>query len=114
MASICTSLRRLGFEGEAGLGEEPVDEGGPVLDALEPVFHDRGELVYVAGGEVAQAVLHVRPGSLDGVEVWSVGRQPYLGQPAWVRADERPHHGADVGVQVVPDQDDRGMQFLVR
>jgi hypothetical protein len=30
-------LRRLRFEGEPGLGEEPVDEGGPVLDALEPV-----------------------------------------------------------------------------
>ena len=25
-----------------------------------------------------------------------------------------PHRGADVGVQVVPDQDDRGMQLLVR
>jgi hypothetical protein len=27
----------LGFEAEPGLGEEPVDERGPVLDALEPV-----------------------------------------------------------------------------
>jgi hypothetical protein len=36
MASICTSLRWLGFEGAAGLGEECLDEGGPVLDALEP------------------------------------------------------------------------------
>jgi hypothetical protein len=34
-----------GFEGEPGLGEEPVDEGGPVLDAFEPVLDDRGELV---------------------------------------------------------------------
>ena len=24
------------------------------------------------------------------------------------------HHGADVGVQPVPDQDDRGLQFAVR
>ncbi len=45
MASICTSLRRLGFEGEAGLGEEPVDEGGPVLDALEPGTDGLGDPV---------------------------------------------------------------------
>ena len=36
----------LGFEGEPGLGEEGLDEGGgPALDALEPVLDDRGELV---------------------------------------------------------------------
>jgi hypothetical protein len=34
-----------GVEGESGLGEESVDEGGPVLDALEPVLDDRGQLV---------------------------------------------------------------------
>jgi len=28
--------------------------------------------------------------------------------------DERAHHGADVGVEVVPDQDDRGVQLVVR
>jgi len=33
-----------GFEGEPGLGEEALDEGGPVLDALEPVLDDGGEL----------------------------------------------------------------------
>jgi hypothetical protein len=27
-------LRRLGFQGQSGLGKESVDEGGPVLDAL--------------------------------------------------------------------------------
>ncbi len=43
-------LRRFGFEAEAGLGEESVDEGGPVLDALEPVLHDRGEPVRRAAG----------------------------------------------------------------
>jgi hypothetical protein len=31
-----------------------------------------------------------------------------------VRLGESAHHGADVGVQVIPDQDDRGMQLLVR
>jgi hypothetical protein len=42
----------LGFEGESGLGEESVDEGGPVLDALEPVLDDGGELVYVAAARL--------------------------------------------------------------
>jgi hypothetical protein len=101
-------------EGQSGLGEEPADEGGPVLDALEPALDDRGELVHVADSEVAQAVLHVRPGALGGVELGGVGGQPDLGQPVRVSADEPPHRGADVGVQVVPDQDDRGVQLLVR
>jgi hypothetical protein len=37
-------LRWFGFDAEAGLSEEPVDEAGSVLDALEPVLHDRGQL----------------------------------------------------------------------
>lgn len=40
------SLRWLGLEGGSGLGEEPVDERRSVLDALEPVLDDRGELVH--------------------------------------------------------------------
>jgi hypothetical protein len=32
---------------------------------LEPVLDDDGELVDVAGGEIAQAVLHGRPGALS-------------------------------------------------
>jgi hypothetical protein len=46
----------VGFETQSGLGQESVDEGGPVLDALEPVPDDGGELVRIADGEVAQAV----------------------------------------------------------
>src|SRR5271157_2958325 len=48
------------------------------------------------------------------VQLGGVGGQPYLGQPVRVRADEPPHRGADVGVQVIPDQDDRGVQLVVR
>ena len=40
--SICSS-RWLGLEGESGLGEEPVGQGRPVMDALEPVLDDRSE-----------------------------------------------------------------------
>ena len=43
---------------------------------LEPVLDDRGELAGVGGGEVAQAVLHVRSGALDGLRsgAWAGSR----------------------------------------
>ena len=69
------------FEGEPGLGQESVDEGGPVLDVLEPVPQDGGQQVHVAGGEVAQAVLHVRPDALGWVEIRGIGRELDDGQP---------------------------------
>ena len=100
-------------EGQSGLGEESADELGPVLDALEPVLDDGGQVIDVAGGEVAQAVLHVRPDALGRVEIGGVGGQPHLGQPVAMRADEPSHRGTDVGIQVVPDQNDGGMQLLV-
>lgn len=39
--------------------EESVDEVGSVLDALEPVFYDDGQVIDAVGGEVAQPVLQV-------------------------------------------------------
>jgi len=36
------------LQGEPGLGEGVVNEAGPVLDAVEPVLDDRGELVMLA------------------------------------------------------------------
>ena len=107
-------LRRFGFEGESGLGEESADKLGPVLDSREPVLDDGGQVADSGGGEVAQAVFHVRPDTLGGVEVRGVGGQLDDGQPVRMRAGERAHHSTDVGVEVVPDQDDRGMQLLVR
>jgi hypothetical protein len=49
-----TRLSQVRFKAEPGLGEEPVDQRGPVLDALEPVPDDGGQLIDGAGGEVAQ------------------------------------------------------------
>jgi hypothetical protein len=50
-------LRWFGFEVESGLGEEAVDQCGPVLDALEPVLDDGGQLAGgAAGAQVAEAV----------------------------------------------------------
>jgi hypothetical protein len=46
----------------------PLGGHGPVLDALEPVLLDGGQLGWcAAGAEIAHAVLHVRPGALDRV-----------------------------------------------
>src|SRR5690606_30602652 len=69
-----SGLRRLWVEGQAGLGEEAGQQVGSVLDAFEPVAHDRGELVDAGGGEVAQAAFDVGPHPFGGVEVGGVGR----------------------------------------
>ena len=82
---------------------------------LSRFLNDGGQLVWgAAAAEVAQAVFHVRPGALDRVEVRGVGRELDDGQPVRVRAGEGAHHGAEVGVQVVPDEDDRGFELIVR
>ena len=61
-------LRGSGFDAESGLSEESAGEPGPVLDALEPVLHDGGQLPDVAGGEVARAVVRVRPDALNPIQ----------------------------------------------
>ena len=58
-------LRWLGVEGESGLAEEPIDESGLSLDAVQLVAHRGGELGGGAGGEVAQVVLHHGPGAFS-------------------------------------------------
>src|SRR4051794_3285768 len=47
-------LRRLWLKVQAGVREEGVDQPGPVLDPLEPVLHDRGELVDAMHDQVSQ------------------------------------------------------------
>ena len=58
-------LRWLGLEGESGLAEESGDEAVLSLDAVQLVAHRGGELAGGAGGEVAEAVLHYRPGAFS-------------------------------------------------
>jgi len=58
-------LRWLLVEGQAGLGEEAVDEVGSVLDLLEPRVHGGGKLVEAAGGEIAQTASEVGPYAFD-------------------------------------------------
>ncbi len=108
--------RLLAIDGfEVDLADTPANaELGPVLDSLEPVLDDGGQVADSGGGEVAQAVFHIRPDTFGGVEVRGVGGQLDDGQPVRMRTGECAHHGTDVGVEVVPDQDDRGMQLLVR
>jgi hypothetical protein len=59
-----TDLEGLGLrwqwvEGQPGLSEEVIGQLGAVLDALEPVLHDGGQVVDPLRGELAQAALVV-------------------------------------------------------
>ena len=91
-------------QGQSGLGQESADEGGPVLDALEPVLDDRGELVHVAGGEVAQAVLHVRPDTLTPPprSRAAVQRRPQPGQLRSAQPDTAPPGPLDASAASPP------------
>jgi hypothetical protein len=51
------SLRWFGFEAESGLGEESVDQPGPVLDPLEPVLD--------LAARIADAIIYPRTPSLS-------------------------------------------------
>ena len=106
--------RRRGSEGKAGLAQERVDEAGSALDGPEPAA-DQG-LKFVQGGRgvIAQAAFHTRPGALDRVEVGGVGGQVDDGEPVGVRIDEVAHLPTAVGVEVVPDEHDRGVEGSVR
>ena len=53
------------FESESVLAEESGDEAWPSLDAVQLVAHGGGKLVCGVGSEVAQAVLHYRPGAVN-------------------------------------------------
>ena len=48
-------------EVEPGLGEEAVDEAGPVLHRFEPGLHQHDQLIDALLGEVGQGSLEVRP-----------------------------------------------------
>jgi hypothetical protein len=69
VSRVTSGFFDVGFGEVAGLGKECLDEGGPVLDALEPVLDDDGELVHVAGGGCGVGAQH--HGSLP-----SAGRCP--------------------------------------
>lgn len=75
------SLLRLGFDGESGLGEEPVDERGPTLAALEPVPDDGDVLAARFPGRSPRS-----PRPFGGVEAGGVGGQPDHRQPVAVRS----------------------------
>jgi hypothetical protein len=47
------------LEVEAGLGDEAVDEAGPVLHPFKPVLHQRGELGEAVFGEDGQGPFQV-------------------------------------------------------
>src|SRR4029453_5565991 len=92
------------------VGEEAGQQIRAVLDALEPVAHDGGELVHAGDGEVAEAAFDVGPDSFGGGG--GVGGVLDDGQPG-PAGGQLTHRGADMGVEVVPDHHDRGFEVLV-
>ena len=87
---------------------------GPALDGPEPAADHCLELVEGGGGVVAQAALHHRPRAFDRVEVRGVTGQVDHGQPGLAGLGEGAHLPAAVGIEVVPDDNHRGSQGVVR
>jgi hypothetical protein len=61
---------------------------------------------------LARDLLRFDQTAFDGVQLGCVGRELVDGQPR-AGGDQLPHLAADVGGQVVPDQDDRPAELLV-
>ena len=95
-----------GFEAKSGLRDESVEDVCAILQALEAVAHEDGQPVEGSGAEIGQAAFNPGPESLARVEVGGVAGQQVYPQP-WALRDQVAHRGGDVGVQPVPDQDDR-------
>lgn len=86
---------------------------GRYWSQLEPVVDDGGELVHVASGEIARAVVHGRPGASGRVGLGGAGgSRTSVSQPArvWMRT----RIATLMGVEGISDQDDRDMQFPLR
>lgn len=66
---------------QSGLGDEAVEHVGPVLHAFQASTGQGCEFVDTAGGEVAQAVLQMRPHALGRIEVGYVGGETEDGEP---------------------------------
>ena len=85
----------------------------PVLHPFQPGLHQGGQLDEVALGQIGQGSFQVRPHWFDRVELMRVRWQLADGQP--VRGgDQLSRRGADVGIEVVPDDHDRAGELLVR
>jgi hypothetical protein len=79
-------LWRLRSEVESGLGEEAVDEAGPVLHPCEPGLHQRGQLIDALLGEVGQRSLQVRPDGLDRIQLRRMARLVWVGRLSQIKA----------------------------
>ena len=69
-----------GCEVEPGLGQEALEEAGPVLHPPEPGLDQRGQLIDVVLDQVGQRPFQVRPDRLDRVQLRRV--QPAAGRPS--------------------------------
>lgn len=70
-----------GFDVQAGAGQEPVEEAGPVLHPFQAGFHQGSQLGQVAFGQVGQGPFQVGPDQFDRVEFMGIRRELADGQP---------------------------------
>src|SRR5437660_12684715 len=68
-------------EVEPGLGQEAVEEAGPVLHPPEPGLYQRGQLADVVLGEVGQRPFQIRPDRFHRIQLAGVRREPEDPQP---------------------------------
>ncbi|SRR6266536_1284549 len=68
-------------EVEPGLGEEAVEEAGPVLHPFEPGLHQRSEWPMLCLVRLARGRLEVQPHGLGRVEFGYIRRELADGQP---------------------------------
>src|SRR5450755_364648 len=93
---------------ESGLNPTCGDDGGAVLGALELVASGDVELIQVGGAEVGQRMpLEPSPQEFDGVQVGRVRRQERHLHGAIGGVEVFAHELAAVGLQTVPDDQQR-------
>lgn len=110
-----SGLWSFGLNGQPGLSDEAVDEMGSVLvlDALSRFFTVAANWSTLLAARLPRGRL-----TCDQVpSAWlssgaQVGQLDH-GQPV-VGVDELAHQRAGMGVQPVPDHDDRGLELVVR
>ena len=91
---------------QPGSGEAAFDEAGPVLDLLQAVPDDLDQVAEAGDGEVGEdAALEHGPDPFQRVEVGGIRRELEHPQPA-LGPGEGAQLGAQVDIQVIPDQDD--------
>src|ERR1022692_425040 len=104
--SLIPDVRQVWLQAQPGSGEAAFDKPGLVLDFLQAVPDDLDQVGEAGDGEVGQdAALEHGPDPFHRVEVRGVGRELGHAQPC-LGSGEGAQLGAEMDVEVIPDQDD--------